>query len=462
MRRVFLGPLVLIGLATTPPARAADITDLASAFDEDNPFDFRLRVRYDHVWKTSQIKRELEGINPSALMPQDRILTVKDLFYRQESDILTLRAEAGLFQDLQLNVELPVILNQTSSISFDQEAGDGCRFGNDANPNCVNAMNSTTIRDGILPAGGFDAQRSGATLGGNRVFNSPVRGANGGGSAGDSFDVFIVGLSWAPVNQRRDDTKPTWTLSIEGAFSIGNIMKFDRARPGDNHAVSEGVHRIFARTAISKRYRYFDPYIGFWYMYPIARDDSLFKDYGPAQKTKNPQQMGGTVFGVEMIPYEKPSDAYKFAIDLTGRIWAHFNGKGYSEMWEVFASSPALACDPNFNLGCSPSAPKNAYMGAPFTGITAIENYASLAAEISLVGQIGRHAHFRAGFNYAHDGSHVITDDDIGTPLNGASRVSRPAEFNPAYRAVVDQTGRRYRVDNVNYYNVFVWGQLMF
>jgi hypothetical protein len=458
MRRVLSRLLLLSGLLSAPAAHAADITDLASAFDENNPFDFRLRARYDHRWKTAQIKREIEGLSPT----QDRIQTFKDLFYQQQLDVFTLRAEAGLFQDLQIHVELPVVLNETSELSYDQNAGDGCRFGSEPNPNCVNAMNSTTIRDGILPPGGYDAQRSGATLGGNRVFNAPVRGATGGGSAGDSFDVFNVGLAWAPVNQARDDTKPTWILQLEGQFSIGNIKKFDRARPGDNHAVSEGVHRLVAQTAISKRFRYFDPYIAFWYMYPIARDDSLYKDYGRAQKTKNPQMQGGTTFGVEMIAYEKPSESYKFGIDLTGRIDAHFNGKGYSEMWEALASSKALDCDPAYNLACGPAAPPNAYKGAPYTGITAIENYASLQAEISLLGQIGKHAHFRFGFQYRHDGSHVITNDDIGSPLNGASRVSLPAEFNPAYRAVVDQTGRRYKVDNVNYYNIYLWGQLMF
>jgi hypothetical protein len=361
-----------------------------------------------------------------------------------------------------LSVELPVVLNQTQSLGYDQGLGSECRYPPDANPNCVNASNSTTIADGILPPGGFDAQHSGAALGGNRVFNGPVRGAAGGGTGGDSFDTFNLALTWAPVNQRREDTKPTSILQIEGQFSIGNIMAFDRARPNANHAVSEGVHRIFARTAISKRFRYFDPYIGFWYMYPIARDDSLFKDYGNAQKTKNPQQQAGTVFGVEMVPFERPADSYKLAIDLRGRIEAHFNGKGYSEMWEVFASSPALACDQAYNLACDPTMTKNDYQGKPFTGITAIENYASLGADVSLVGQVGKHAHFRIGFLYQHDSSHLITDDDIGTPMNGNSRVSQPAEFNPAYRAVIDQPGRRYRVDNVNVYDFYVSGQLMF
>ena len=129
----------------------------------------------------------------------------------------------------------------------------------------------------------------------------------------------------------------------------------------------------------------------------------------------------------------------------------------------MLASSPALACDVEFNLACGPDAPPNDYKVHPaFTGLTTIENYASLMAEISLVGQIGKYTRFRLGFQYGHDGSHIITSDDIGTPLMGASRVSQPAEFNPAYRAVVDQVGRRYKVDNVNYYNIYLWGQLMF
>src|SRR5258706_2934679 len=293
MRRATSILLFCVALLPSATARAADLTDLASSFDDDNPFDFRFRVRYDHTEKRAQIKREVEGLTPD----QQQILVFKDLAYTQSRDTLTLRAEVGLFQDLQLHLELPVILNDTESVGFNKDAGGGCILPPGPNPTCVNASNSTTIADGILPVGGFDAQRSGAALSGSQVFNAPVRGAAGKGSGGDSFDTFNVGISWAPVNQHRDDTKPTWTLGIEGQFSIGNIMAFDRARPTANHAVSEGVHRIIARTAISKRFRFFDPYIGFWYMYPIPRDDSLYKDYGRAQKTKNPQQQAGTRFG---------------------------------------------------------------------------------------------------------------------------------------------------------------------
>jgi hypothetical protein len=76
--------------------------------------------------------------------------------------------------------------------------------------------------------------------------------------------------------------------------------------------------------------------------------------------------------------------------------------------------------------------------------------------------QVGRHARFRTAFEYTHDEAHFITGEDIGIPSSSSGRVSAPNEFNPAYRAAIDQVGRRYRVDNVDTYNFSVWGQIQF
>lgn len=452
MRRAWAVLLVAVAAgAVSAPARAADVTDVASAFDEDNPFDVRFRVRYDHTEKRGQIKRELEGLTPD----QTAIAVVRDLFYAQTKDQLTLRAEVGLFQDLMLHVELPIILGMQNTYDFDQQNGAACRFPPDATPDCVNASNSTTVRDGI----------AGAPPMGTQVFLGARRGASGG-SGGDAFDTFNFGLTWAPVSQKRDDTKPTWVLSVEPNISIGNIMAYDRARPNANHAVSEGIHRLYFRTAISHRWRWIDPYMAFWYMYPIARSDSLFKDYGPSQSLKNPMQQGGTIFGAELVPFERPKEGHKIFIDLRGRLEGHFSGKGYSEAWELLASSPALACDmaqAAYNPACNPSLTTNPYQGQPFTGITTIENYASLGADIALGVQVGQHARFRTSFEYTHDQAHNITGEDIGVPAaGGTGRVMNAPEFNPAYRAVIDQIGRRYRVDNMDTYNFSVWGQIQF
>jgi hypothetical protein len=469
MRRACAVVLVAVAGAAAVPgvARAADVTDVASSFDEDNPFDFRFRFRYDHTEQRAQIKRELEGLSPS----QTTILVDRDLLYAFRRDSISLRAEFGLFQDLMLHAELPIILGESQDYSFDQSDGNACRYPPDPMPSCVNASNSTTIADGLVPSMGYDAQNGGVGLpAGAMIFRGVKRGAISG-SGLDAFDTFNFGLTWAPVNQRRDDTKPTWVLALEPQISIGNIMAFDRARPNVNHAVSEGIHHILARTAISRYWSWsnggVEPYIGFWYSYPIARGDSLFKDYGPSEKLKNPQQQGGTLFGLELVPFERPHEGHKIWIDLRGRLEGHFNGRGYSEMWELLASAGPLNCDTKdnhaaFNPACDPAQTTNLYQNQAYTGITTIENYASLGVDIALGVQVGQHARFRASFDYAHDQAHFVTGEDIGVPTTSSGRVMLPSEFNPAYRPVVDQVGRRYRVDNSNWYNFGVWGQMQF
>ena len=41
-------------------------------------------------------------------------------------------------------------------------------------------------------------------------------------------------------------------------------------------------------------------------------------------------------------------------------------------------------------------------------------------------------------------------------------RVSLPEEYNPAFRPVINEIGRRYKVDDVDVYSGGVWGQVMF
>jgi hypothetical protein len=446
-------------VAAAVTARGAELTDVASSFDSETVFDFRFRFRYDHTEKRAQIKRELEGVTPD----QASIGRYKDLLFEEHRDTLTLRTEVGLYHDLMLFLELPIIYSDESTYSFDTSAGSGCTYPPVSDPTCVNGSNSSSVVDGIIPAGGFDAQRNGAAApAGGPLFRGVARGAHGG-SGGDAFDTLNVGLKWAPLNQRRDPTKPTWVIGVESQFSIGTVKSLDRARPNANHGVSDGLHRLIFSTAVSRRLGPIDPYLGLWYLLPIPRDDSLFKDYGPSEQNKNPQQHGGASFGFEAIAYERPRESYRVALDFRGRLEGHFAGRGYSEAWELFASSPALQCDTAYNRSCDPTvASRNAYQGQPFTGITAIDSYATLGADLAVNGQIGRYARVRAGFEYSHDQSHLITGDDIGTPATPNGRVTAPDEFNPAFRPIVDLPGRRYLVDNVSVYNAYLWAQVMF
>ena len=467
--------LLALSVAAPGSLRAAEVTDTATAFEADNPFDFRLRVGYQYSTKTAAIKREHEGAG------QQKVEVFKDLVYQQTRHTMGLRAEFGLYQDLMFSVELPFVMSDNRSLSYDQRLGGGCNYvPTDGNPpNCVNADNSSTTNSTfteehngdtdpthyIVPFGGYDApgsregQQSMYPAGDTRVFGGPSRG----GSGGNLFDTLNLGLTYALLSQRRDDTKPTWIINLEYQLSIGTVMTFSRDRPDANHGISDGLDHIVAKTAVSRRFKWVDPYAVFWFDYPfVRRDDTLYWDLGATAKNQMPQMSGGVRFGLEGVPYEKVKEGYKIALDVNARIEGKFDGRGYSEIWEMLASSPALACDPKWNPACDSSMTINKYQGKPYSGLTTIENYASIGAEAALTVQATKYVRFRANFIYKHDQSHLLTTDDVGKPTTAGSRVSAPGEYNPAFRPIINEVGRRYKVDDVDMYTVGLWGQMMF
>src|SRR5438552_3208120 len=75
-------------------ARGAELTDVASSFDDDNPFDLRLRVGYWYEETNASIKREGE------VAGADEVQLFKDLRYHHSRHTMAVRAEVGIFQDL--------------------------------------------------------------------------------------------------------------------------------------------------------------------------------------------------------------------------------------------------------------------------------------------------------------------------------------------------------------------------
>jgi len=139
---------------------------------------------------------------------------VSDLVYRRSRDVMQLRGEAGLFKDLSLFTVLSFVLADQRSLDFDQ--GNNCA----SQPNgCVDATNSTTLRDGILP--GYGTQLPSTT-----VFRGPTR---------RGFEYWGLGANWAVFNQARDDTKPTWILHFETRLSLAEDMRFESGRAHQEH-----------------------------------------------------------------------------------------------------------------------------------------------------------------------------------------------------------------------------------
>src|SRR5262249_12137473 len=150
--------------------------------------------------------------------PLSPLTTVRDLSYKQYSHTLTPRLAVGIYHDTFFTAALPIVIQQ----------------GNELHTLGERAY-STTVTDGLLPETGFDARDPGTPTPGDLLFRGPNR---------HGLDQIHLGLGVAPLNQARDDTKPTWKIGAEVRLAIGQIMKFDRMAPTANTGVSRGVHEL--------------------------------------------------------------------------------------------------------------------------------------------------------------------------------------------------------------------------
>lgn len=463
--------LVVLGAAS--PVQAAEVTRVASSFDGDNKFDLHFGVGYDFNFKQAAILREWsDPNNPKSTM-------VRDLLYRQMRHVVTPTLEIGLYKDIAIYAGLPVVVSDQRTYAFDQ-AAEPCIFAEEAsgtNPaTCVKHNNSTTIRDGIIPRDGFDATNDSQPFGAFAGENTETifKGANRYG-----LDQLIVGLKVGILNQDRLSHMPKWVLGFEGRFAIGKPMQFTRdfsgGDPAINHRVGRGIHELGVWTALSRRYRFLDPFFTAWWYQALRANGSQFENWGGNQDRVNPQSNVGVSFGTEIVPFERKAKGQKVAVNLRGLAMLRYGGRGYSEAWELFANSPALVgtYQPGKpGLECSRSdvdrviqyakdnpndgdALKNS--GAPagcqaFNGITNIQDFATFGFNIALHAQLSKYAVLMIGANVMTDTRHLITAASRGKangPGADPQLVDDPAEVNPIRRDVIDQVGRRYAIGDV-------------
>jgi hypothetical protein len=430
---------LLVVLVASVPARAAEVTRVVSALDEDDTFDLNLTATWLHDVKSALVNREQETAAGLAL--------VKDLKYARTRDVLDLRLDFGVLWDVGLHVDAPLVLHDSNHLDFDSGV-----YGGDPL-----TTNSTTISDGILPA----------PSGSSRVFSSPTR---------KGFESLGLGVTWAVFNQRRDDTKPTWTLGFDAKLDVFQDMRYDPANPNGNTAVGLGYHQMIWSTWVSKRFRHFDPYFGASYMLPIRTNGSIFQDLGGGQTVVNPQQQASVVIGVEEIAWENAARQHRISLEARAHMEEHFAGRNYSEMWEPLAGSSTCTPGSTDLTGCRAALDQVAQApvingvtqpltvrGAPYPGVSDVESYGTFGGDVGLNVQVGPYIRFRSLFGLSVDEPHFITNASPGVAgPDGRVNSDNPAQANPLYRESVDLPGRRYRVEKSETWHLVVEGSLMF
>ena len=400
-------------------------------------------VDYEYEHDSSTISREHVG-DPTA-DPNDPLPTQRDLAFRQSRHTITPHLDVGIYHDVFLTIALPVVVAQSREL--------------DLAPG-VDRASSSTIVDGFVPAAGYDAQDPTVPPGGDTVFRGVVR---------HGIDQLHLGLGIAPMNQARDATKPTWKLGAEALIAIGSVMKFDPSAPSSNTEVGYGVDELRLWTSFDRRLGWAEPWVELWWQAPIAvTKDSLFQNPGFGSTNTGKGMQAGAKFGVEATAYDDPASHDHVGLELGGKAIAHFEGRDYSEMWEVFANNPALALD------ADPTTP--GVQATPYPGVSNIEQYLETRATAAVRARIGPHVRFAATFELMWETDHAITFAAAGVDLPTCSatvtshcetdnnNVVNPgtAEVNPLHNDKIDLVGHRYLSEDNFGITVGVQGEVLF
>ena len=429
-------------------ARANPDAEVPSAADPGNPIDLHVRLDYEYQIDRSLITRERVGA--VGIDPLNGIPKSKDLTFHQYRHVLTPRAELGIYHDTYLTVALPIIIAQAREL----ELASG-----------VDRANSTTIDDGLLPAEGFDARDPGTAPPGNLVF----RGASRSG-----LDQIHLGLSAAPMSQARDDTKPTWKLGAELRLSVGKLMKFDPMSPGSETGVSKGVHEARVFTSVDRKFDRFEGWFELFWQVPIAeKAGSLFKDPGFGSTNPTLSQQAGVSFGIEAYALDDKDNGNRISLDIGSRVVGHFEGRDYSEMWEVFAYAGDTRLGGPLILDSDPLDPGVQPTSHP--GISNVENYLETAGRFAVRASLGPKVRFGAIIDVAWKTDHSISFADAGVDLptcggnttrceDDQNDLVNPGtrEVNPLHAPKIDLVGHRYFSEDNFGLSIGIEGQVLF
>jgi hypothetical protein len=357
---------------------------------------------------------------------------------------------------------MPIVLHDTRNLSFDQRATP-CTFpGGGSEPTCINAANSTTVADGLLPPTGFDANDptgGGFTNAGeDMIFRGPTRRGT---------TQIHLGLGFAAMNQERDPSKPTWKIGGQVRLPIGKIKKLNRFDPDKANGSSEGVTHVRLWTSMAKKVTWAEPHVDFWWQAPVSvkKNAPLAPlEQGFGVSSEEPQQEAGSTFGVDATLWENPEDEVRVGLDLSATLTAFFEGRAYSDMWEVFQYA-GYATEPDAPLVLDQEPTIAGVQAKSHPGVSNVENYMTLDTNLKVTADVGEKVRFAGGFGLQYEQSHLISFANAGedSPDDNNDLVDfGTAEVNPLHVQTIDLAGHRYRVAEGRTLVFFVNGRILF
>jgi hypothetical protein len=453
MRRIPGALTALAVAALAGPARGAEISRVATSGEPGNPFDLDLGVRWDRSVESATIVRERASTTP----PVGTIVDGSErLRYSRTRDALVPRVAIGLWKDLELHAELPYVLGDDRAWRY------GSYNGKTSGPN---PSDPQSIAGNTINAAGRPCASPPCPL----FPVDPETTDYHGGRTGD----LLVGIAWAPFNELKDDTKPTWVVGMD--VTAPTAQKWDPAagrtpdtwespyrfktNPGP---VGEKIWKWDLYTVLSKRYGYVDPYVKA-HARMAFKSSQTFSNCDHVDEataaTLQAQQMNddarsncaswsskdtgaqlpfvaGVMFGSEVIPYEEVSEGQKVSLDF--RFYADLTSRQrfYNELSDATGKF---------------------HMTSPFMEVGGLgglylraSRYVLLTAQASLA---IRTAHDLSGEDYYKG----------GWPAAGqAGPPGSDPKVNPNFDWRYDAPGRRFRIQELTVFDMSFGAVLQF
>lgn len=392
-------------------ATAADVTRVASSFEDEDPFGLFIDVGLEHSRRRTKILREALPVATGGTRQYQGELWYKSFDTRMNVDVAF-----GIAQDVELSFGLPIVLFQDESYEF--VAGTNAGNSTILN-NCLNA--NGTLTDPTCPATGAGAVP---------LFNVPLETFRGG------LGNMRFGFAWSVFNQRKDETKPTWVVGLDYEAPTAKLLdpsfvtsKEQRGNVGDR------VHKYTVYTALSRQIGLAEPYFRMHYTVPVRgpgawsncdNQNTVPQNLGRPENCGlegwNRKETGiqaphvaGVMFGSEFQVLEQPTR--KFKMDLRAISNYVSEGRYYNEM------SGALR------------------------KLLATGDYIQIGGQLAVTAQLSDILSVRGSGMYLYNTDHLLTDEKIGKDLDGNGAIditTNPRELNPNFDYRTDFVSRRF------------------
>jgi hypothetical protein len=422
--------VALLATALTPStSQAAEITQVADAFEDGNPWDGIFGLRFVHTQRRALILREwicqandgLGGSGNNPLCPTgNAVVDTRQLAFSETMNVLNIDGRIGLWHDFEFYFTLPIVVGWKSELTYDE----GVSAGN-------------SLVDSPLTSSLFGVPNSS----GNRV----------------GFGDMILGLKIAPLHGDRDAAYPSWVLGVEYMAPTGS------ARTAGETSVGSAVHALTLSTAISRKLGRFDPYLKLHGVLRFADPKGPFKNERVTQTLVAPGHSIGVLIGTEIYPWHEPSkDGSYVSIDLRASADFTFEGREFTELFDALGTSdcdPATQC--NRTTLTRGELDRDTGRARKTNGVTDVEQYGRFGAGVGMTYQPMHYIKVKLAFDYWHTTSHYLTFAAAGKDLDGENGVEQNNsdglnEYNPFYNESVDGPGARFRVDDKNTYQLMI------